>query len=191
MWFSLNNKGAIEVKKYIVFAAAVFLFGSRLSFSQESPQKTGYVDSQVILNQLPEAIKAQGDITALQDKWVNEGDKLTKKLQDDYAAYQKKAKSLTQEQQLAEQQKLLKEQQSIDDFKKAKFGQPNGEFYVESDSIWKPIKDKIYHSIEVVGKNENMTYVLDKAGNAIVLYADPKYDITYKVLDYLQTGTLK
>ena len=178
------------MKKYVLFAAAVFLF-SNISFSQESPLKIGYVDSQLILNQLPEAIKAQGDITALQNKWVKEGDNLTKELQKNYADYQKKAKTMTQDQQLAEQQKLLKQQQSIDDFKKAKFGQPNGEFYVKSDSIWKPVKDKIYHAIEVIGKKENMTYVLDKAGNSIVLYADPKYDITYKVLDYLQTGNLK
>jgi outer membrane protein len=178
------------VKKYVLFAAAVFLF-SNISFSQESPLKIGYVDSQLILNQLPEAIKAQGDITALQNKWVKEGDNLTKELQKNYADYQKKAKAMTQDQQLAEQQKLLKQQQSIDDFKKAKFGQPNGEFYVKSDSIWKPVKDKIYHAIEVIGKKENMTYVLDKAGNSIVLYADPKYDITYKVLDYLQTGNFK
>ena len=178
------------MKKYVLFAAAVFLF-SNISFSQETPLKIGYVDSQLILNQLPEAIKAQGDITALQNKWVKEGDNLTKELQKNYADYQKKAKTMTQDQQLAEQQKLLKQQQSIDDFKKAKFGQPNGEFYVKSDSIWKPVKDKIYHAIEVIGKKENMTYVLDKAGNSIVLYADPKYDITYKVLDYLQTGNLK
>jgi len=178
------------VKKYVLFAAAVFLF-SNISFSQESPLKIGYVDSQLILNQLPEAIKAQGDITALQNKWVKEGDNLTKELQKNYADYQKKAKTMTQDQQLAEQQKLLKQQQSIDDFKKAKFGQPNGEFYVKSDSIWKPVKDKIYHAIEVIGKKENMTYVLDKAGNSIVLYADPKYDITYKVLDYLKTGNIK
>ena len=178
------------MKKFVLFAAAVFLF-SNISFSQESPLKIGYVDSQLILNQLPEAIKAQGDITALQNKWVKEGDNLTKELQKNYADYQKKAKTMTQDQQLAEQQKLLKQQQSIDDFKKAKFGQPNGEFYVKSDSIWKPVKDKIYHAIEVIGKKENMTYVLDKAGNSIVLYADPKYDITYKVLDYLQTGNIK
>jgi outer membrane protein len=178
------------VKKYVLFAAAVFLF-SNISFSQESPLKIGYVDSQLILNQLPEAIKAQGDITALQNKWVKEGDNFTKELQKNYADYQKKAKTMTQDQQLAEQQKLLKQQQSIDDFKKAKFGQPNGEFYVKSDSIWKPVKDKIYHAIEVIGKKENMTYVLDKAGNSIVLYADPKYDITYKVLDYLKTGNIK
>ncbi len=178
------------MKKYVLFAAAVFLF-SNISFSQESPLKIGYVDSQLILNQLPEAIKAQGDITALQNKWVKEGDNLTKELQKNYADYQKKAKTMTQDQQLAEQQKLLKQQQSIDDFKKAKFGQPNGEFYVKSDSIWKPVKDKIYHAIEVIGKKENMTYVLDKAGNSIVLYADPKYDITYKVLDYLKTGNIK
>ena len=178
------------MKKFVLFAAAVFLF-SNISFSQESPLKIGYVDSQLILNQLPEAIKAQGDITALQNKWVKEGDNLTKELQKSYADYQKKAKTLTQEQQLAEQQKLLKQQQSIDDFKKAKFGQPNGEFYVDSDSIWKPVKDKIYNAIETVGKQEKMTYVLDKAGNSIVLYADPKYDITYKVLDYLQTKSIK
>ena len=178
------------MKKFVLFAAAVFLF-SNISFSQESPLKIGYVDSQLILNQLPEAIKAQGDITALQNKWVKEGDNLTKELQKNYADYQKKAKTMTQDQQLAEQQKLLKQQQSIDDFKKAKFGQPNGEFYVKSDSIWKPVKDKIYHAIEVIGKKENMTYVLDKAGNSIVLYADPKYDITYKVLDYLKTGNIK
>lgn len=178
------------MKKFVLFAAAVFLF-SNISFSQETPLKIGYVDSQLILNQLPEAIKAQGDITALQNKWVTEGDNLTKELQKSYADYQKKAKTLTQEQQLAEQQKLLKQQQSIDDFKKAKFGQPNGEFYVDSDSIWKPVKDKIYNAIETVGKQEKMTYVLDKAGNSIVLYADPKYDITYKVLDYLQTKSIK
>jgi outer membrane protein len=178
------------VKKVILFVTAVFLF-SNLSFTQETTQKTGYVDSQVILNQLPEAIKAQGDINALQNKWVAEGDSLTKELQKNYADYQKKAKSMTKEQQLAEQQKLLKQQQSIDDFKKAKFSQPNGEYYVQSDSIWKPVKDKIYHAIEVIGKRENMTFVLDKAGNSIVLYADPKYDITYKVLDYLKTGSLK
>ena len=178
------------MKKFVLFAAAVFLF-SNITFSQESPLKIGYVDSQLILNQLPEAIKAQGDITALQNKWVKEGDNLTKELQKNYADYQKKAKTMTQDQQLAEQQKLLKQQQSIDDFKKAKFGQPNGEFYVKSDSIWKPVKDKIYHAIEVIGKKENMTYVLDKAGNSIVLYADPKYDITYKVLDYLKTGNIK
>ena len=119
------------MKKFVLFAAAVFLF-SNISFSQESPLKIGYVDSQLILNQLPEAIKAQGDITALQNKWVKEGDNLTKELQKNYADYQKKAKTMTQDQQLAEQQKLLKQQQSIDDFKKAKFGQPNGEFYVDN-----------------------------------------------------------
>ena len=182
--------GVIKVRKYLLIAAVISFF-SGLSFSQGTPQKIGYVDSQIILNQWPEAIKANGDINALQGKWLDHSDSLTKQLQKDYAAYQKKAKSLPQDKQLEEQQKLLKQQQAIDDFKKAKFSQPNGEFYVESDSIWKPVKAKIYHAIEVIGKQEKMTFVLDKAGNGTVLYADPKYDITYKVLDYLQRGSDK
>ena len=178
------------MRKYI-FVAIVISISSNLSFSQETTQKIGYVDSQIILNQLPEAIKAQGDINALQNKWLGHADSLTKQLQTDYAAYQKKAKTMSQDKQLEEQQKLLKQQQAIDNFKKEKFSQPNGEFYVQSDSIWEPIKAKVYKAIAVIGKQEKMNFVLDKSSNGAVLYADPKYDITYKVLDYLQRGSTK
>ena len=98
---------------------------------------------------------------------------------------------MSQDKQLEEQQKLLKQQQAIDNFKKEKFSQPNGEFYVQSDSIWEPIKAKVYKAIAVIGKQEKMNFVLDKSSNGAVLYADPKYDITYKVLDYLQRGSTK
>jgi len=33
-----------------------------------------------------------------------------------------------------------------------------------------------------------MKFVFDKAGDVVLLYADPQYDITYKVLDFLKTG---
>jgi outer membrane protein len=33
-----------------------------------------------------------------------------------------------------------------------------------------------------------MKFVFDKAGDVVLLYADPQYDLTYKVLDRLKTG---
>jgi outer membrane protein len=180
----------IKVKKYLLVIAAVLL-GCTFSFAQTSQLKIGYVDSQTILQQFPEAIKAQGDLDALTNQWGAHIDTLTANLQKDYADYQKVAKNMPEDKQLAAQQKLLKQQQDIDNYKKDKFGQPNGEIYKKNEEIFGPVKAKVYKAIAEVAKEESMQFVFDKAGDAVLLYGDPAYDITYKVLDKLKRGTTK
>ncbi len=164
---------------------SAFLLLSVVSFGQA---KIGYVDSQLILQQLPAAIKAQGDLDALTNKWSAHIDSLTKELQDEYANYQKNAKKYSKSKLASEQKKLVAKQKVIDDYKKAKFGQPNGEIYKKNDEIFGPVKNQIYLAIQKVAKAEKMQFIFDKAGNAVLLYGDPKYDVTYKVLDKIKTG---
>ncbi len=164
--------------------AVIFLFVT-VGFGQV---KIGYVDSQIILQQLPEAIKAQGDLDALTNKWSAHIDKLTKELQNEYANYQKNAKKYSKKKLASEQKKLVTKQKIIDDFKKTKFGQPNGEIYKKNEEIFGPVKKKVYEAIKKVAKAEKMQFIFDKTGDAILLYGDPKYDVTYKVLDKLKTG---
>ena len=172
------------MKKNLIIIAAIFLFGT-LSFGQA---KIGYVDSQLILQQLPAAIKAQGDLDALTNKWSAHIDSLTKVLQNDYANYQKNAKKYSKTKLGNEQKKLVAKQKVIYDYKKVKFGQPNGEIYRMNEAIFGPVKKQIYDAIQEVAKSEKMQFVFDKAGDAIMLYGDPKFDVTYKVLDKLKTG---
>ena len=77
----------IEVNKYI-FLFAAFLLSSTSAFAQTA-QKLGYVDSQTILTQLPESIKAQGDLDALTNKWTAQLDSMTQSYQGALANYQK------------------------------------------------------------------------------------------------------
>ncbi|MCH7972473.1 MAG: OmpH family outer membrane protein [Bacteroidetes bacterium] len=172
------------MKKNLMIIAAIFLFGT-VGLGQV---KIGYVDSQIILQQLPEAIKAQGDLDALTNKWSAHIDSLTKELQNDYAKYQKNAKKYKKKTLESEQKKLVAKQKIIDDYKNVKFGQPNGEIYRMNDEIFGPVKKKVYDAIQDVAKAEKMQFIFDKTGNAILLYGDPKYDVTYKVLDKLKTG---
>ena len=178
------------MKKHLLIFAAIIL-SSGFLFAQTSNLKIGFVDSQTILTQFPEAIKAQGDLDALTNKWGAHIDSLTADLQKDYADYQKKAKTMTEDKQLVEQQKLLQKQQAIDNYKKAKFSQPNGEIYQKNQEIFGPVKDKVYKAIQEVAKEESMQFVFDKTGDAVMLYGDPTFDITYKVLDKLKRGTTK
>jgi outer membrane protein len=173
------------VKKYILIAA-LFFVGSNLIFAQT--QKIGYVDSQVILNQLPEAIKAQGDLDALSNKWSAHLDSMTANYQKALADYQQKASKMTDKEKLDVQQKLVSQEQQIIDYRKDKFAQGTGEIYKKQDEIFGPVKTKIYAAIKEVAKAEGMKFVFDKAGDVVLLYADPQYDLTYKVLDRLKTG---
>ncbi len=173
------------MKKYLLFSALLFI-GSSSLFAQT--QKIGYVDSQVILNQLPEAIKAQGDLDALTNQWTAHLDTMTAEYQQALADYQKQANTMPDKEKLARQQKLVSQEQAIMDYRKEKFAQGTGEIYKKQDEIFTPVKNKIYKAIKEIAKKEDMKFVFDKAGDVVLLYADPQYDITYKVLDLLKTG---
>jgi outer membrane protein len=105
------------VKKYLVFILLV----SAVTLYAQSPQKIGYVDSQIILTQLPEAIKAQSDLDALTNQWSNQLDSMKLALQQQYADVQKQLATMTEEQKQLKQKELIDKEQQIYQFQNQKF----------------------------------------------------------------------
>lgn len=173
------------MKNYILVFALIIL--SSISYSQ-SQLKLGYVDSEVILTQFSESIKAQGDLDALTNKYSAQLDSMTLLYQQSIADYQKQAETMTDAKKTEFQQKIVKMEQDLVDFRRAKFTQGTGEIYKKQEELFAPIKAKIYASIEKVAKEESMQFVFDKSGDIILLYADSAFDITFKVLDRLKRG---
>lgn len=172
------------MKKYLVFILLV----SAITLYAQTPQKIGYVDSQIILTQLPEAIKAQSDLDALTNQWSNQLDSMKLALQQQYADVQKQLATMTEDQKQIKQQELIAKEQEIYQFQNQKFGQQNGEIYLKQETIFEPVKKKIYTAIEKVAKEEGMQFIFDKSGDILLLYADEAFDITFKVLDSLKRG---
>jgi len=188
--FKLTLIKEVTVKRNILLAIIVC---STAIFAQTtSPAvtnlKLGYVDSEVILAQFPEAIKGKSDLDGFVAKWRKEVDSMTQDLQKAYADFQKQATTMKQDQQQAIQKTLVEKDQKIQQYKDQKFSQPNGEYYQKQDQVMKPIKEKIFKAIDEVSKEEAMQFVFDKAGDVILLKADSQFDITYKVLDLLKRG---
>lgn len=151
-------------------------------------QKIGWVNSEVILQQYPPAIKAQSDLDALTSKWTKSIDSMTTDLQTAYADAQKQFANMTPDKQREVQQELVKKEQLMQQFRQQKFGQPNGQLFIKQEEFLTPIKAKILEAIESVKTVEKMDFVFDKTGDVILLFADPKYDITNAVLDRLKRG---
>jgi len=174
------------VKNTIKLVLLTVLLSAGSLFAQT--QKTGYVDSEVILKQFSEAIKAQGELDAIIEKWNAEIDSMTYNLQQAYQNYQKQSGNMKEDKKLEEQQKLVQQQQMIEEYRRSKFAQGTGEIYKKQDELLKPVKEKIFKAIEGVAKDEGMHFVFDKTGEILLLYADSQFDITYKVLDRLKRG---
>lgn len=150
--------------------------------------KLGYVDSQVIIQQFPEAVDAQKKIQASLQSWQDQIDTMAKAYQTRLEDYDKKKAMLNDQTKLTEEQKLVAEQQKIVDFRNKKLGQ-GGELQQLQDKTMSPVKDKIIKAIQSVAKEEGMSFVFDKGAEVpVLLFGDAKFDVTFKVLDRLKRG---
>lgn len=179
----------LKVKAIKLILPLIFL-ASTLIFAQQPQVKIGVVDSEIILSQLPEYKKAQDQLNDIVKKWQSQLDSLSMQYQDRLDNYRKQEALMSEEVKLKEQQEIMKLEQEIYNFRQMKFGQ-QGEFAQKQEELLTPIKQNIIKAIEKVAKEEKVTIVLDKAGDVVVLYSDPSYDLTFKVLDQLRRGKVK
>ena len=108
--------------------------------------KVGYVDSEIIMAQFSEAIKAKGDLEGFVAKWRKDADSMGTVLQTAYADYQKQSSTMKPEQQREVQTKIVEKEQELQRYREQKFGQPNGEYFVRQEQLLAPVKQKIFNA---------------------------------------------
>lgn len=151
--------------------------------------KLGYVDSQKIFEGLPEAQKAQKDLDAKLQVWQDSLETMSRNFQTQYETFQAQQSTMTEAASKVKQQELLKLQGEIQDYRTRKFGQ-GGEAASLRAKVLQPLQEKVLKAIEEIAKEEKLNFMFDKIQDAtIVLYADAKFDYTFKVLDRLKRGT--
>lgn len=80
-------------------------------------------------------------------------------------------------------------ERDLQEYRARKFGQ-QGEAAVLRAKVLQPLQDKVLKAIEDVAKDEKLSFVFDKIQDAsILLFADAKFDFTFKVLDKLKRGS--
>jgi outer membrane protein len=169
------------VKKILIAVVAIFLFSS-LAVTQT--QRMAFVDSETILGQLQEAQDAKAAVDEAVKQWQEELDKMGRDLDSSLQDYQNKAALYSQQKKEEEQKKLSDMQQKIRDLQ-LKRQQDAAQL---RDTKFQPIRNKVLKAIEGVAKEEGFTFVFDKLNQTVLLYADVKYDLTWKVIDRLKRG---
>ncbi len=152
--------------------------------------KIAYVNSEVILRELPEAQAVKKKLETTINGWQDQLQQMQRDFQSEVDDYQKK-QALMDPKAKADREKSLQDmQQKIIDFNKQKFDTRDGDAVKLREQEFQPIQDHVLDVIKAVAKEDGFNYVFDKLEAATnLLYADPKFDITYKVLDRLKRGS--
>ena len=169
----------------ILLVALALLLPSVRVNAQTQTQKIGFVNSSTIFNELPEAKDATAQLEAISKPVQDSLDMMKKDLQAKYDDYQKKEPLMTDAAKRSAQQEIQELQQRATEFAQLK----DQELSKRREKIVAPLKDKILKAIARIAKAEKYTYVFDQNDQInILLYADPKDDLTNRVLDNLKRG---
>lgn len=168
----------------VCFLTVIFLiFGLNVAFSQ----RFGYIDTDFILNKMPDYKKAQDEIDQLSQAWEKEVLDMQKKIEGLYSALQAEQVLLTDEMKRERTLAIEKEEAEMKEYQKKVFGF-GGLFFLKKQELIKPSQDKIWDAVDKVAKQNNLAIVFDKAGELVMIYTDPRYDYTDFVLDELGLG---
>lgn len=155
-----------------------------VSFAQSGAAKFGYVDTDYILGHIPEFKAAQNELDKTSVQWQKEIDAKYTEIDKLYKAYQADAILLTDDMKTKRQNEIINKEKEVKDLQKQRFG-VDGELYKKRQELVKPIQDKVYNAIKAVAEKSGLGFILDKAGQVAILYANNKYDKSDDVLIYL------
>ncbi|MCQ2316624.1 MAG: OmpH family outer membrane protein [Bacteroidales bacterium] len=168
-------------KKLLLFLTAMLVVGLGRTNAQLN-QKFAFVDSEYILQNIPEYGDAQEQINQLSTKWEKEIKTLRTKLDELKHDYQVESILLTEDQKRKKEEAIAAKEQEIVELQMQYFG-PEGQLFAKRAELIQPIQEKIYNAINQLALVKNYAFVFDKASGTTILFCNDKNDISDDVLD--------
>ena len=155
--------------------------------SNTEAQKFGYVDTDYILNKMPEYKEAKTEINKISLVWEEEIQQMYKEIEEMETALQAEEVLLTKVMKNDRRQEITEKWNEVKTYQKKVFGF-EGLFFLKKKELIKPVQDKVFEAVEKMAKNHRLQIVFDKSGDLVMIYTDPIHDYTDFVLEELELG---
>ena len=156
-----------------------------LTISIESfSQKFGYVNSEFILNSMPEYKDALSEIENLSKAWEKEVSDMYTEVEKKEVILKNEEILLTKEMYEEKRIQLDEEWKEVRDYQQKVFGF-EGLYFLKKKELIQPIQDILFESIEKVAKKNRLQIIFDKSSEPVLLYTNPVHDYTDYVLEDL------
>ena len=115
-----------------------------LSITISYAQKFAYVDTDYILNKIPEYNQAQDKLDVLSSDWQKEIENKYADIDQMYRTYQQEQVLLTDEMKIKREEAIIKKENDAKQLQQKYFG-AEGDLYLKRQELVRPIQDKIFN----------------------------------------------
>tara|TARA_B100000767_G_scaffold253898_1_gene258813 strand:- start:264 stop:770 length:507 start_codon:yes stop_codon:yes gene_type:complete len=147
-------------------------------------QKFAYVDTDYILNKIPDFKQAQDKLDGLSADWQKEIENKYADVETMYRAYQQEQVLLTDDMKKKREEAIVRKENEAKNLQKKYFG-TEGSLNIKRKELIKPIQDKIYDAIQKLSADNKYAIVFDSSSDLIMLYKNNNYDKSDKVLELM------
>lgn len=167
-----------------LFIAIVLLLTSVSATFGQSYMKFAYVDTEYILENIPEYKEAQEQLEKISIEWQKQLERKYAEIDKMYKDYQAEQILLTEDMKRKREDEIIKKEKEAKEFQKQKFG-VDGELFKKRQELVKPIQDKVYEAVSEVANIGGYGIIFDKSGSLTMLYTNPKLNKSDDVLKKL------
>lgn len=171
-YFRINTK--------VPFLLAFVFLINFSSFAQRGV-RIGYIDTEYILQNVPEYQEASQQLDAKVQKWKSEIELRLSEIDQKKKQLNSESVLLTKELIEERQEEINIEESEILDYQQKRFG-PNGDLMIQKKNLMQPIQDQIFTAVQEIAANRKYDFVFDKSADVIMLYSADRFDISEQVL---------
>ncbi|MFA8343531.1 MAG: OmpH family outer membrane protein [Rhodothermaceae bacterium] len=170
------------MKKSLFLTGFILFLFSQSMFAQ---LKVGYIDSDYIIKQLPDAQDIQKQLDQFILEWKEELITLEKEYEKALKDFEERQLIMSEEKIKLTQKELETQQAEILKFRDQKFG-VQGELFKKQEELMKPIQNRLFTAVKEIAEEDDYDFIFDRSGDMMFVYAKEKYDLTNKVLDKIK-----
>ena len=164
-------------KRYLfvlLFLMTTFIFAQR-------GVKIGYIDTEYILENLPEYNEVSLRLEEKAEAWKKEIENRALKIEQKKQSLNSERILLTDEMIEESEQEIIFEEEELSEYQQKRFG-PRGDLIIQKQQLIQPIQDQIFNAIKELAKSKNYDFIFDKSTDIVMLYSDKRYDISDQIL---------
>ena len=168
------------MKIKVLFLLTVVFMLSISSHAQRGV-RIGYIDTEYILENVPEYQEATTQLESKVQKWKGEIEARLSEIEQKRKDLSNEKVLLTKELIEEREEDITFEELEILDYQQKRFG-PNGDLMIQKKQLIQPIQDQIFASVQDIAKTKNYDFIFDKSTDVVMLYSAERFDISELVL---------
>lgn len=160
------------------------LAGLVLIYTLATAQKYAFVDTDYILNNIPSYKASQEQLDKLSEEWQQEIEVQYAEIEQLYSDYQSERVLLSEEMRRNREDEIINKEKEVKELQTSYFGQ-DGLLFEKRQELIQPIQDEVYNAIKDLATEEGYAVIFDSASGPVMVYFNPRYDLSDEVLQKL------